>query len=163
LNEEAGVQLTLRDRSIDVSLCDFVDHLRPESSRGLIRLMVADKPLTWKTMKEFLCSHSSHARPSKTGHNIELGHLDLALSKAAYESEANLVSFTKKHKGRTALLLPVRVEIRVTETPLSARIAAVEGTEFPEAILQHLVNDVAPGKISHFNIELQPALPLACP
>ena len=58
--------------------CDFVDHLRPERSRGLIRLMVADKPLTWKTMKEFLCSHSSHARPSKTGHNIELGHLDLA-------------------------------------------------------------------------------------
>ena len=123
--------------------------------------MVPDKPSAWKTTKERLCSHSTHARPPRTGHNIKLGHLDLALSKSAYESEADLVSFTKKHKGRTALLSPVRIEIRVVETPLRDRLAAVEGTEFPQAILQHLVNDVAPGKISHFNIELQPALRLA--
>ena len=82
-------------------------------------------------MKEFLCSHLSQARPPKTGHDIEFGHLDLALSKAAYESKSDLVSFTKKHKGKTAVLLPVRIEIRVVETPLRARFAAVEGTEFP--------------------------------
>jgi hypothetical protein len=127
LNEEASVQLSLRDFSTDMSLCDFVDHLRPERPRGPIVFMVANKPSAWKTMEEFRGRPFSHAGPPKTRHDIELGHLDLTLSKSAYESEADLVSFTKKHKGKTALLLPVRIEIRVVETPLRARLAAVEG------------------------------------
>ena len=110
------MQLTFGDHPIDMSLCDFVDHLRPERPSGLIGFMVADNPPAWKTMEEFLRRSLSHACPPKTRHDIELGHLDFDFSKSTHESEADFVSFTKKHKGRTALLLPIRIEIRVLST-----------------------------------------------